>query len=122
MAPHHARASLAPIDREQGPDISGVVGLAVVSLVAILGTAALMRFARSSEGWDIAHRLGLPADASGPIQGGLALLCAVFAGWRVRQGIRGWGDADGGRAGAIFNAAVAGGAFFAALELVRLAW
>ena len=115
---------MAPSDRhrEERPDVTGFVGLAVVSLVAILGTGALTRFARSTAGWAIAHPLGLPANVAGPVQGVLALSCVVLAGWRVRQGIRSWGDAGGGRAVAVINAVVAAGAFFAALELVRLAW
>ena len=100
-------------------DLSPLVGLGVVGLVAILGTGLLMQLAHRPEGWPVAH------FAFAPPQGIALALHAVLAlgalGTGVtfcRQGVRHWrGDLSGGPPAAIFNALLAAGAFFCAIEL-----
>jgi serine/threonine-protein kinase len=101
-------------------DLSPIIGLGVVGLVAILGTGLLMRLVHRPEGWPVARfaiaaseglALGLHAVLA---LGALGVGVAYF-----RRGLNHWrGDLGGGPPGAIISALVAAGAFFCAIELV----
>jgi len=108
----------------EGADMRPLVGLAVVGLVAILGTGLLMQLVHRSEGWAIG-RFAIGPSATGilAIQAGLALVALVIGGNYVWRGIRHWrGDLSGGHPSAIVCAVVAAGAFFAAIELASAAY
>ncbi|MDB5221092.1 MAG: hypothetical protein JWO86_9019 [Myxococcaceae bacterium] len=101
-------------------DLTPVVGMAVVGLVAILGAGLLMQLAHRPEGWPIAHFAFAPSPtvAIGVHAAmGLAIVAVGLTyGWR---GVRHWrGELAGGPPSAIFNAVIAAGAFFAAIEIV----
>lgn len=105
-------------------DMAPLVGLAVVGLVAILGTGLLMQLVHRPEGWAIARFLVGPSQTGIlAIQGGLALVAMLVGGNYFWRGIRHWrGDLSGGPPNAIVCAVVAAGAFFAAIELVSAAY
>ena len=105
-------------------DMKPIVGAGVVGLVTILGTGLLMQLVHRSEGWPVARfAIGPSATGALVLHGGLGLVGLVVGvsyGWR---GVRHWrGDLSGGPPGAIINAVVAAGAFFAAIELFSAAY
>jgi serine/threonine protein kinase len=101
-------------------DLTPVVGMAVVGLVAILGAGLLMQLAHRPDGWPIANFAFAPSRGVA-IGAHAAMGLAVVAvgltyGWR---GVRHWrGELAGGPPSAIFNAVVAAAAFFAAIEIL----
>jgi eukaryotic-like serine/threonine-protein kinase len=105
-------------------DMAPLVSLAVVGLVAILGTGLLMQLVHRSEGWAVARFLVGPSQSGVlAIQGGLALFAVLIGGNYFWRGLRHWrGDLSGGPPNAIVCAVVAAGAFFAAIELVSAAY
>ena len=115
----HATWGVRP-PRQDAADMTPVVGMAVVGLVAILGAGLLMQLAHRTEGWPLARFAFTPSPSVElGIHGALGL-AAVAGGlayaWR---GVRHWrGDLAGGPPSAIFNGLIAAGAFFAAIELV----
>ena len=104
-------------------DMGPLVGMAVVGLVAILGTGLLMQLAHRPDGWPLARFLMGPSSTGALVlQGGLGLVALVIGGSYFWRGIRHWrGDLSGGPPNAIVNAVVAAGAFFAAIELFSAA-
>jgi serine/threonine-protein kinase len=128
--PSHRRpmaSSYLPETQQQtpGPDVSMLVGLAVVGLTSIGVTAVLMTVAYQPEGWPLVGSVmnPVPAMLHLVVQGGLALGGLVAAGRFAMSGVKKWrGDVMGGRGAAVFNAVVAGAIFFAALQLARAAW
>ena len=100
-------------------DMRPVTGLAVVGLVAILGTGLLMQLAHRPEGWPIANfAVGPQAGLKLAIHVGLALIASAVGITYCRRGVRHWrGELGGGPPSAIISAAVAAGAFFSAIEL-----
>jgi hypothetical protein len=101
-------------------DMTAIVGMAVVGLVAILGAGLLMQLAHRPEGWPIAHFAFAPSQgvAIGAHSAmGLAVVAVGLTyAWR---GVRHWsGELAGGSPSAIFHAMIAAGAFFAAIEIV----
>jgi hypothetical protein len=109
---------------EPGPDLSWVVALSVVVLVALGAIALLMNVAHRPDGWPV-MRMVLPGNAPLILAGqcGLALAAGVVGTSYGRRAMRHWaGDLGGGRVAALVNAAIAGGLFFAAIELVRGGW
>ena len=94
--------------------------MAVVGLVAILGAGLLMQLAHRPEGWPIAHfafapSRGVTMGVHG-VMGLAAVAIGLTYGWR---GVRHWrGELAGGASSALFNALIAAGAFFAAIEIV----
>ena len=114
----HAGWGVRP--QRQDADMTPVVGMGVVGLVAILGAGLLMQLAHRPEGWPIARFAFAPSQAVAIALHGALGLAAVAVGltygWR---GVRHWrGDLAGGAPSAIFNAMIAAGAFFAAIEIV----
>jgi hypothetical protein len=112
-----------PIDL--GPDLSLLIGLAIIGLSAIGATAVLMTFAHQPDGWPLLALVmkPTPPTLSFIVQGGLGIVGLVLAVRCAIAGVKKWrGDLEGGRAAAIFNALLAGGFFFAAIELARAAW
>jgi len=107
--------------RPQRPDsVAPVVGMGVVGLVAILGAGVLMQLAHRPDGWPVARFAFAPSEGVATVVHaviGLAFVAiGLTYGWR---GVRHWrGDLAGGSSGAIFNAVIASGAFFAAIEIV----
>ncbi len=126
MSPRRPMPSLRELDAPQpeAPDMSWVVGLCAVSLVAIFTVGALMSVAHRPEGWAL-MRMVVPGNgaviAAG--QSVAALVAAIMGGSRGRQAFRAWnGDGGGTRSSAVIGAIIAGALFFAAIELVRGAW
>jgi tRNA A-37 threonylcarbamoyl transferase component Bud32 len=104
----------------QTADMTPVVGMAVVGLVAILGAGVLMQLAHRTEGWPLARFAFTPSPAVAiGIHAALGLAAVAGALTYAWRGVRHWrGDLAGGAPSAIFNALVAAGAFFAAIEVV----
>jgi hypothetical protein len=113
-----------PLPREQAPDMSLLVALAVIGLTTIGATAVLMTVIHQPDGWPLVHYVTQPTSGLNLlVQGGLGLAALVLTGRFALAGYRQWrGDASGGRGGALFQAVLAGGFLFAAVELVRAAW
>ncbi len=114
----HAGWGVRPQQEDAG--MTPVIAMGVVGLVAILGAGLLMQLAHRPEGWPIARFAFTPSPAVATgVHGalGLAVVGVGLAyGWR---GVRHWrGDLAGGPPSAIFNAMIAAGAFFAAIEIV----
>jgi serine/threonine protein kinase len=108
----------------QGPDLSFLIGLSVVGLVAIGATAALMTFAHQPDGFSLVALVTKPTkELNLVVHGGGAVAALVFA---IRTGMgamKKWrGALDGGRMGAVISSAFAGAFFFAAIELARAAF
>ncbi|CAN5924502.1 hypothetical protein BH11MYX4_BH11MYX4_40700 [soil metagenome] len=101
-------------------DASGIIGGAVVGLVVVLALGLLMQLVHRPEGWPVAHFVLHPGQAlETALHGFLALLALVVGGANAWRGVRHWrGDLDGGSSHAVFNALVAAGAFFCAVELL----
>lgn len=101
-----------------------LVGIAVVGLSSIGATAVLMTFAHQPDGWQLLALITKPTPTMLLlVQGGIGLALLLLAGRFAIAGVKKWrGDLGGGRPGAVFNALLAGGAFFAAIELARAAW
>jgi serine/threonine-protein kinase len=101
-------------------DYSALVGIGVVGLAAIFGTALLMALAHRGEGWPMAQFLFAPSATVATVFHGLFALLGVALGLSAcRRGVLHWRhELAGGPAGALLNALVASGAFFAAIELV----
>jgi serine/threonine protein kinase len=115
----HAAWGVRP-PRQDATDMTPVVGMAVVGLVAILGAGLLMQLAHRTEGWPLARFAFTPSPTVALGIHGAMGLAAVAGGltyaWR---GVRHWrGDLAGGPPSALFNALIAAIAFFAAIELV----
>jgi serine/threonine-protein kinase len=107
--------------RPQRPDaVAPVVGMAVVGLVAILGAGLLMQVAHRPEGWPIARFAFSPSDTvATAVHAAIGLALVAIGLTYAWRGVRHWrGDLAGGSSGAIFNAVIAAGAFFAAIEIV----
>lgn len=107
-----------------GPDLTFLVGLAVVGLVAIGATAVLTTVAHQPDGFSLVGLVTKPTkELNLIVHGGGAVVGLVLA---VRTGMaamKKWrGALDGGRTGAIISAAIAGAFFFAAIELARAAF
>lgn len=121
-----ANAYLSEPSRQEAPppDMTFLVALAVVGLTSIGATAVLMTFAYQPEGWPLVALVATPTPQLNLLVhaglGGIALLVAARL---AAVAVKKWrGFADGGRGGAIVSAIVAGGFFFAALQLARAAW
>ncbi len=101
-------------------DLTPIVGLGVVGLVAILGTGLLMQLAHRPEGWPVARFVFQPASGAAlAMHGGLAAVVFAIGVTYCRRGLRHWrGDLGGGAPSAIFSAVVAAVAFFCAIELL----
>jgi serine/threonine-protein kinase len=102
-------------------DLTPIVGLGVVGLVAILGTGLLMQLVHRPEGWAIAQFVFGPAQggAALAVHGGLGLVSIAIGLTYCWRGVRHWrGDLAGGPPSAIVNAVIAAGAFFCAIEIV----
>jgi serine/threonine protein kinase len=101
-------------------DMTPVIGMAVVGLVAILGAGLLMQLAHRTEGWPIAHFTFAPsASVAVGVHGALGLAVVAVGITYLWRGVRHWrGDLAGGPPSAIVNAMIAAGAFFAAIEIV----
>jgi serine/threonine-protein kinase len=101
-------------------DLSSVIGLAVVGLIAILGTGLLMQLAHRPEGWPIAQLIFAPKPSTAAlVHGVMAFFATGIALTYAWRGVRHWrGDLAGGPPSAIINAVVAAAAFFCAIELV----
>jgi hypothetical protein len=97
-----------------------IIGLAVVGLVAILATGLLMQIAHRPDGWPVAQFLLAPAPPVALVfHAGFALVGLAIAVTACRRGVLHWrGDLAGGPPSAIVNAAIAGCAFFGAIELM----
>jgi hypothetical protein len=96
-----------------------IVGLAVVGLVAILGAGALMQSVHRQDGWPLGRFAGLPQVAAVGLHVLLALAAVGMGLNYCWKGVRTWrGDLQGGWVAAVFDAVVAAGAFFSAIELV----
>ncbi len=110
--------------QEQGPDMALLVGIAVVGLSSIGATAVLMTFAHQPDGWQLLALITKPTPTMLLlVQGGIGLALLLLAGRFAIAGVKKWrGDLAGGRPAAVFNALLAGGVFFAAIELARAAW
>jgi hypothetical protein len=120
MASMHDMPGSRPGRAREIADLGPIIGLGVVGLVAILGTGLLMQLAHRPEGWPVARfAFGPSADVALAVHGALALAALAIGltyGWR---GVRHWrGDLGGGPPNAIVNAAIAGGAFFSAIEIL----
>lgn len=100
-------------------DISAIVGLAAVGLVAILSVGVLMQTVHRPDGWPLVRFLiGPGSSLNTPVQGALCLLALAIAGTYTRNGHRHWrGDLGGGRSSAVIHAVIAGALAFAAVEL-----
>jgi hypothetical protein len=105
-------------------DMSWLVGLAVVGLVAIASTGVLTTLWHPPDGFAIVQFLVKPEPIVNTIaQGALGLVTLVVAGRSAKRGVLHWrGDLAGGRPGAIINAVFAGAFFFGAIELFRAAF
>jgi hypothetical protein len=106
------------------PDMGWVVGLCAVTLIALAVIGLLMSVAHSANGWGFVRAI-LPGNATAIAAGQsiAALVVAVIGGKQGKKAFAVWnGDATGGRSAAVFSAAVTGGLFFAAIELVRAAF
>jgi serine/threonine protein kinase len=106
------------------PDMGWVVGLCAVTLIALGVIGGLMSVAHSANGWGIV-RVVLPGNGTAIAAGQslMALVVAVIGGRHGKKAFEIWnGDATGGRSGAVVAAAITGGLFFAAIELVRAAF
>ncbi len=106
------------------PDMTPLVALAVIGLTSIGATAVLMTFLYRPEGWPLVAMVTTPTPpVSLAVQGGLGLLGLILAGRSAVTGVKKWnGTVSGGRGSAVFSALLAGGFFFAALQLARAAW
>jgi serine/threonine-protein kinase len=128
-APHRRPAPIAleldarmPPQAEAGPDMSFVVGLAVIGLSLIGTTALLMTFARQPEGIHVVSMVTTPTPTSNlVVHGGLGLVGLVLTARCVMAGMKRWREL-GGRGGAVISAMLGGAFFFAAIELARAAW
>jgi hypothetical protein len=107
-----------------GPDMSAIVGVAVVALVVIVGMAILMAVAHRSEGWPLAtFLLGPGTGVAGAIQVGLGLVVGAIGVTYANRGVKHWrGQLAGGIPSALFGAVIASAALFCAVELVSAAW
>jgi serine/threonine protein kinase len=101
-------------------DMSAVIGMGVVGLVAILGTGLLMQVAHRSEGWPLARFVvGNQPTVEAVLHFAFAILAVIAGGTSCYRGVRHWrGELAGGPPNAIVSAALAAGAFFSAIELV----
>jgi len=115
-----ALAPTAAVQQRLERDVSGVIGGAVVTIVTILSVGLLMQVLHRPDGWPIVRfMLGPSQTLEAVLQGFLALVLAMAGGGNAWRGVRHWkGDLEGGPPHAIFNAVVAAGAFFGAIELV----
>ncbi len=106
------------------PDMTPLVALAVIGLTSIGATAVLMTFLYRPEGWPLVAMVTNPTPpVSLAVQGGLGLVGLILAGRSAVTGVKKWnGTVSGGRGSAVFSALLAGGFFFAALQLARAAW
>lgn len=106
------------------PDMTPLVALAVIGLTSIGATAVLMTFLYRPEGWPLVEMVTKPTPpVSLAVQGGLGLVGLILAGRSAVTGVKKWnGTVAGGRGSAVFSALLAGGFFFAALQLARAAW
>ena len=122
-------SSMRPAGTHQGwgvrppRDVAGmtaVVGMAVVGLVAILGAGLLMQLAHRPEGWPIARFAFAPSQGVAVgAQGAMGLAVVAVGLTYAWRGVRHWrGELAGGPPSAIFNAVIAAGAFFAAIEIM----
>ncbi len=104
--------------------MSWVVGLCVITLIALGTIGALMSVAHRPDGLALVRMVVPGSDlAIGVGQSALALVAAILGGSRGRQAFRTWnGEGAGTRSSAVIGAIVAGALFFAAIELVRAAW
>jgi hypothetical protein len=106
------------------PDMGWVVGVCAVTLIALGVVGGLMSVAHSANGWAVVHAV-LPGNGTAIAVGQsiLALVVAVIGGRHGKRAFAIWnGDATGGRSSAVISAAITGGLFFAAIELVRAAF
>jgi serine/threonine-protein kinase len=106
------------------PDMTLLIALAVVGLTAIGVTAVLMTFAYQPEGWPLLSMVMKPPPMAGlVVHGGLGLVAVLLAARFSMSGVKKWrGHVEGGRGASVLNAILAGGFFFAALQLARAAW
>jgi serine/threonine-protein kinase len=133
MAPGTGRSAKPPARREDwglarerrndGPDMSLVVGIAVVGVILIGIVGALMQIAHRPEGWAIGKfLLGSASTTVTVFQIGLGIAVGAVGVTYSRRGVRQWrGDIGGGPPGAIISALIAAGTFFAAVELFSAA-
>ena len=101
-----------------------VVGLCAVTLIALGVVGALMSVVHSANGWGLVRAV-LPGNGTAIAAGQsvMALVVAVIGGRQGKKAFAIWnGDDTGGRSGATISAAITGGLFFAAIELVRAAF
>ncbi|MBX3224969.1 MAG: hypothetical protein KF795_30915, partial [Labilithrix sp.] len=110
--------------RHAPADMSFLVALGVVGLASIGVTAVLMTFVHRPEGWPIVAFVTKPTPTLNlAVQGGLGVVALVGAGKSAVGGVKKWtGAVPGGRGASIVAAVVAGGLFFATLQLARAAW
>jgi len=111
-----------PPQPQTGPDVSFLVGLAVVGLSSIGVTAVLRTFAHQPEVLQLVGMVTSPTPTLNlAVHGGLALVALAIGIKAVISGVRKWREL-GGRPGAVITAVIAGALFFAAIELARAAW
>jgi serine/threonine protein kinase len=110
-------------EKPDGPDMSLIIGMAVVGVVLIGVVGALMQLAHRPEGWPIVSFLGAPPSLATPLQIFFGVAAVAIGATYARRGVRHWrGDLAGGPPSAIIGALVAAGAFFSAVELISAAW
>lgn len=117
----HEAWGLGP-SRKEKADLSAVYGIGVVGIVMIAVIGVLMQVAHRPEGWPLG-KLVLGGSPQDPlllaINGGLGLVAIAFAITYALRGHKHWrGDLAGGPSTAVVHAAIAGGAFFCAIELL----
>ena len=103
-------------------DLSFLVGLGVVGLVAIFTTALLTALIHRPDGFAILSYVTKPTPTTSLIvHGGLGLVALAVAGRSAAAAVKQWRDYEGARGGALGLAVFAGALFFAAIELLRAA-
>jgi serine/threonine-protein kinase len=102
------------------PDMSFLVGIAVVGLTAIGSTAVLMALAHQPEGFSPLGLVTKPTPMmSLLVHGGLALAGFVLTARITAGAVKRWGSERGG---ALASAVFAGAILFAAIEIARAAF
>jgi len=123
-APSHAAWGVEPPQPTNNIDYSLLTALLFVPLVVIVVVWGLLQFVHQPEGWPIAHfMIKTTGTENTAIQGFLGFVAFLVGAQMGRRGTQHWrNELAGGKPGAILNAVIAGGFFFAAIELFRAAW
>jgi hypothetical protein len=111
---------LSPPPPPPAPDMSFLVGIAVVGLTAIGSTAVLMTIAHQPEGFSPLGLVTKPTPMmSLVVHGGLAVVGFILTARMTAGAVKRWGTERGG---AVVSAVFAGVIFFAAIEIARAAF